>query len=189
MKKLITLILLLLLTSCTTVLTGKAPIYDLPYATDPNAPPIWKLGWQHGCYSGFSAFGNEFYKSQYKFTQDMRYVRDETYFKGWMDAFNYCRAYVNRSLAGDELSYEENPTLFSTKSLDITTGNKRDDPRIYKTGFFSGRSNEGFFSSMFDVKIPGYGSTAWGASADECDWLNRCGADKPKDPIDALIGK
>ncbi len=119
----------------------------------------------------------------------MRYVNDDTYFKGWTDAFNFCRAYVNRTLAGDtKVSYEENPTVFSTTSLDITFGNKRNDPTLYKTGLFGGRSNKGFFSDMFDVQLPGYGSTAWGASADECDWLNRCGDDKPKDPMDALLG-
>lgn len=188
MKNIITLFILFILTSCGAILS-KAPIYDLPYSTDPKAPPIWKLGWQHGCYSGFSAYGNDFFKSQYKFTQDMRYINDETYFKGWTDAFNFCRAYVNRTLSGDSLSTEENPTLFSPNKLDTTFGNKRNDPTLYKTGLFSGRSNKGFFSSMFDVEIPGYGSTGWGESADECDWLNRCGSDIPKDDIDAIMGQ
>lgn len=184
------LLTVLSLCSCDYAFTGK-PTYDLPYQVDESAPPLYKLGWQHGCYSGFSAYGNNWYKSQYKFTQDMRYVGEDMYFKPWTDGFNYCRAYVNRTLAGDrKVDYQENPTLFSTTGLTITSGNLRDDPTIYKTGIFGGRSSEGMIGGgpFNAVKLPWMGSAAWGASVDSCDWLNRCGDDKPKDAVDAMLG-
>ncbi len=189
MRLFYTFALLFLLSSCDYVFTPK-PTYDLPYEVDPTAPPLYKLGWQHGCYSGFSAYGNNWYKSQYKFTQDMRYVHEDMYFKPWTDGFNYCRAYINRTLSGDPRKNQENPTLFSTDSLNITSGNLRDDPAIYKTGVFSGRSTEGVIGGgpFNAVKLPWLGSAAWGESVDECDWLNRCGDDKPVDPIDAMLG-
>ncbi len=191
MRVLVTLSLLFLLTSCDYMFTGK-PVYDLPYEVDPSAPPLYKLGWQHGCYSGFSAYGNAYYKSLYKFTQDMRYVHEDMYFKPWTDGFNYCRAYVNRSLAGDtKIDSHENPSVFSSSDLNIATGNIRDDPTIYKTGLFGGRSSAGVIGGgpTNAVSLPGYGSTAWGASAEECDWLGRCGEDIPEDPLDALLGQ
>lgn len=165
-----------------------SPLYDLPYSYDPGAPETWKLGWQHGCKSGLSAYGSDYYKSIYKFTQDVTRINDKLYYKGWNDSFNFCRSYVNRGLAGTSKSRDSVPALFAGSSLDITRAGKRDDPAILKTGIFSGYDNKGLFGDAFTLYTPGYGSTAWGSQVDECDWLNRCGDDKPKDPIDALIG-
>ena len=183
---LIIIALSLMLASC---FARSSPVYDLPYSYDPNAPETWKLGWQHGCESGLSVYGSDYYKSIYKFKQDVTRVNDNFYYKGWNDSFNFCRSYINRTLAGDSKSRDVVPALFSSDNLDITRAGKRDDLAILKSGIFSGTDSKGMFGNAFTLYTPGYGSTAWGASVDECDWLNRCGADKPKDPIDALMGQ
>lgn len=167
------------------------PSYDVTVTYDESAPPEWKLGWQHGCESGFSAYGNNYYKTLYKFHQDVSMVKNEYYFKAWNDGFNFCRAYINRNLSGDYKSYEAVPSLLSPNNLDITQGKRRDDSPVVKQSVFGGggKAEEGLFHDMFNVKTPGFGSTAWGASVNKCDWLNRCGEDKPKDPMDALMGR
>ena len=174
----------LLLTSC---FTRSNPTYDLLYSYDPDAPETWKLGWQHGCESGYTAYGTNIYGSMYTFKQDVTRINDQYYYKAWNDAFNICRAYINRYTGGDS-KVRKNPAVFTSDDLRITNTGLRDDAPITKTGLFSGTSGTGLFGDAFDLQTPGYGSTAWGANVDECDWLNRCGSDKPKDPIDALLG-
>lgn len=156
------------------------PVYDLPYAYDDRAPPLWKLGWEHGCKSGFTVYGSNFYRTLYKFTQDVDRMKDETYYKAWMDSFNYCRHYINRYLAGESFSYQGTPGVISSTGINITSGDKRDDRALTATGLFSNeKTNKGLFSSMFDVNVQ---SNSWGNNVEEdCDWLNRCGADKPAD--------
>jgi len=192
MKKLLYILLLFALSSSVTACFSRTkPLYDLTVSYDQSAPPEWKLGWQHGCESGLSAYGNDYYKTLYKFKQDVTMVKNELYFKAWNDGFNFCRASINRSLAGDYKSAESMPTLFSTENLDVTLSKRRDTSPIVNNGVFGNgeKTDRGMFADMFDVKTPGYGSTAWGASVDSCDWLNRCGEDKPKDPIDAIMGQ
>lgn len=187
MKNIFTFFLIMFLTSCAARLK---PSYDLVISYDESAPPEWKLGWQQGCESGLSAYGNDYYKTLYKFKQDVSMVKNEYYFKAWNDSFNYCRASINRSLAGDYKRNEDVPALFSSHNLDITTSGKRDIAPIVNQSVFGtgGKQARGAFADMFDVKAPGYGSMSWGSSVDKCDWLNRCGDDKPKDPMDALMG-
>jgi hypothetical protein len=189
MKFFLNIFLILILTSLLTgCFTRSRPVYDLPYSYDEKAPPIWKLGWQHGCKSGLSAYGTNWHKQQYTFTQDVTKINNEIYYKAWNDSFNVCRAYANRVNGGDSKTREDRPVLFSPDDMDITNSGRRDDLVILKTGLFEGQSNKGFFGDAFEVNTPGYGSTAWGANVEECDWLNRCGDDIPKDPMDALLG-
>lgn len=173
--------------------TTTRPSYDLTISYDESAPPEWKLGWQHGCESGLSAYGNNYYKTLYKFKQDVSMIKNEYYFKAWNDGFNFCRASINRTLAGDYKTDEGTPGILSTKNLDITQSGRRDVAPMVRQGIFGigGKEERGLMADMFDVKVPGTGSTAWGASPynGTCDWLNRCGADKPKDPMDALMGQ
>lgn len=158
------------------------PVYDLPYSYDEKAPDMWKLGWQQGCKSGFSVYGTNFHRALYKYTQDVEKMKDGTYYKAWLDSFNYCRHYMNRYLAGESLSHQTVPGVFSSKSLNITSSGLRDNRPLTTTGLFSSeKTNKGLFSDMFEFNLLGHGSTAWGASVDECDWLNRCGSDKPAD--------
>ena len=133
------------------------PLYDAPYTYDENAPDIWKLGWQHGCKSGFAAYGNSYYKTLYNFEQDIEKVKNPTYFKAWMDSLNYCRSIINRSLAGSSITgAPKRSGIFANKGFNITSGNKRDDQAIFKTGLFEGTSDEGFFGSMFNFNLPGW---------------------------------
>jgi hypothetical protein len=181
----------LLLASCAAAATK--PMCDLTVSYDESAPPEWKLGWQHGCESGLSAYGNNYYKTLYKFHQDITMIKNEYYFKAWTDAFNFCRSSVNRSLGGDMKQREDVPSLMSTNNLDITKGSKGDNATIVKQGLFGTdlKEERGLFSDMFDVKSPGYGSMSWGHDPynGKCDWLNRCGNDIPKDPMNALMGQ
>jgi len=158
------------------------PVYDLPYAYDDSAPDMWKYGWQHGCKSGFTVYGSNFHRTLYKFAQDVKKMSDTTYYKAWMDSFNYCRHYINRYLAGESFSYQETPSALGN-GISITGGDKRDNRSLTATGVFSSeKTDAGLFSSMFDVKAPGYGDSAWGSDVpNKCDWLNRCGDDKPDD--------
>ena len=191
MKKICYIFLLSLpLASC---FATTKPSYDLTVSYDQSAPPEYKLGWQHGCESGLSAYGNNYYKSLYKFKQDLTMIKNEYYFKAWNDSFNFCRSSINRSLAGDYKGQEDAPALLSTSNLDITRGQKGDIATMVKWGAFGGggKDEKGLMSDMFNVQVPGYGSTAWGASPynGKCDWLGRCGDDIPKDPMDALMGQ
>lgn len=63
-----------------------------------NAPPNYKQGWADGCESGYSAFGNSFYKTVYRLKKDRSLVNDRIYLRAWTDAFDYCRSKVNREL-------------------------------------------------------------------------------------------
>ena len=167
---------------------SSAPVYDLPYSYDENAPDIWKLAWEHGCKSGLSAYGNNFYKTFYKLTQDVDKMKNPTYLKGWKDSFNHCRSYVNRYLAGESRSSEEIPAVIGNSNIDFKGGNKRDDPVLLKAGF-TGTSDQALLAEMFNFTIPGWGETARIVRGDpDCDWLNRCGADKPQDPMEAFLG-
>jgi len=169
------------------------PTYDMTVAYEESAPPEYKLGWQQGCASGISVYGNNYYKSMYKFQQDLSMIKNEYYFKAWNDSFNFCRSAINRTLAGDYKESPAIPSLLSNKNLNVTNGSKRDNAPITKQGIFGTdvKGERGLFSSLFDVKSPGYGSMAWGANPynGKCDWLNRCGEDIPKDPMDVLMGQ
>lgn len=162
-----------------------APLYDLPYSVPANAPPLWKKAWEDGCKTGLSAYGNDYLKSFYEFTQDTPMMKDPTYSKGWTDSFNFCRAYVNRTLAGETFSKEERPTLLSTRNLNLKMGNRRNDRDVMGTGYLSHIQENKPFVNLFvnEVYAPGYGSTEWGSDSviGDCDWLDRCGKDKPAD--------
>jgi hypothetical protein len=176
--------LALMLNAC---ILSSRPLYELPTTYDEEAPDIWKLAWQDGCQSGYSVYGNSMFKQMYKFKQDVTKMSNPTYYKGWRDAFNYCRAYVNRYLAGESKTTEESPKVLSDNSLDFKFGNKRDDAGILKRGLFSsGKDTGGLFSGIFTLSVPGYDGIP--NTDGSCDWLNRCGDDKPKDPFDAMLG-
>lgn len=169
------------LQSCST------PVYDLPYKVQEDAPPMWKLGWEHGCKTGLSAYGNDVYKTFYNYTQDVTKMKDVYYSKGWTDSFNFCRAYVNRYLAGESFSKEPVPTLFSTSNLNVKSqGQRRNDRVAIGAGYFTPiQENQSFFE-VYDNQFmaPGFGSTEWGSDAAigsaHCDYLGRCDEDRPK---------
>ncbi len=141
------------------------PLYLKPYEAPVGAPPDYTLGWEHGCKSGFAAFGADFHKTLYEFTQDVSMINNPTYFKAWTDSFNYCRAYINRYLAGGySFATTENPTIFSRRNLSLQGYDIRTKSPDNGTLF-------GVFEGVDPV---GWGSNAWGKNVEcEADWLNR----------------
>lgn len=122
-----------------------------------NASPVYKKGWEQGCESGLAAYGNYYYKTFYHFTHDPELIDNGQYYKAWGDAFNYCRAYVNRYLAGGFLFGEgfntSDPETFGNAAL-------RSNRDIEDGGF------TGFPPFMQAVSPPGWGDTSWGGSTD-----------------------
>jgi hypothetical protein len=168
--------LLLVLFVALAVQSCKRPNYDLPYSYPENAPEVWKLAWQHGCRSGFSVYGNLWYKTWYHFEQDVSRIDDPIYYKGWMDSFNYCRAYINRSLAGDSVgAAQDSIALFSNSRIGTITGNKRDSKAV--------NGSDRLFGNLFrGVDAPGWNEEWKGYNGEEsCDWLGRCGSAKRGD--------
>lgn len=79
-------------------------IYDHPPENKNNGKPYPELyvdGWRDGCETGVAGNTNTFYKFYHNFKQDAMKAQDETYHKGWYDAFFYCGRYIyqyNRKL-------------------------------------------------------------------------------------------
>lgn len=125
---------------------GKAP---------ENATPEYKKGWKEGCESGLATYSNYYYKTFYHFTHDPKLLDHPKYSKAWTDSFNYCRAYVNRYLAGGFLFGEgfnnSDPEPFGNRNLRFTNP-----------------INEGGSIWLIDpIDPPGWGKNAWGANVEE----------------------
>lgn len=67
-----------------------------PYglAPTPEGTAIFKQGWEDGCDTGLSAYGNDTYKRLYTFKQDLVLVDNPEYYRAWKDAYLYCRWYA-----------------------------------------------------------------------------------------------
>lgn len=59
-----------------------------------DAPEAYKKGWNDGCDTGLSEFAGSYYKSFYKFTQDVKMVDDPVYYQVWKAAEQYCKHYT-----------------------------------------------------------------------------------------------
>lgn len=162
-------IMLVSLVGCKSVGAAFPRVYDIPYAYPEDAPEEWKKGWEHGCKSGYSAYGNMYYKTLYKYEQDPVMMRHAYYAKAWLDAFGYCRTYVNRYLAGepfggDKTKYE----LFSSSSLSVGGGDHR------STSLVNQRWGLELDQWYGGIDSPGYGTLGWGANVPcQTDWLGR----------------
>lgn len=98
MKNIIVILLLLLAVSaCKPRFVGLASV--------PDGPPDFQDGWKDGCDTGIAEYSSSFYKTLYKFKQDPYRTTDETYYRAWLDAKNYCSIYGLRwaNNAADEL--------------------------------------------------------------------------------------
>lgn len=91
LKKLLVVIFSLLLS-----LGGCAAPKPLGLAKTPDGPPNFRQGWEDGCETGMATESNSYYKTFYKFKQDPYQVTDPMYFETWVDAFRYCRDYVDK---------------------------------------------------------------------------------------------
>lgn len=147
--------------------------YDMPYVIPPeDAPEEYKLGWEHGCKSGLSAYGNDYYKALYSYTQDVTLVNNKIYFNAWTDSFNYCRAYINRYLGGESFTQvpeDETYAIFSPRNFKLKPYDLRNKKDVHKDWGFS------MFSGL---NTPGWGEHTMGGFFNETDWLGRSGNDK-----------
>ena len=146
-------------------------IYQLPYKAPPNAPQEYKLGWEHGCKSGLAAYGNDFYKTFYKFTQDLKLIRNPVYYKAWSDSFHYCRAYVNRLLAGYSfrgVPEGEVDPIFDPKTITIR-------PVYDQRNESNTKGYDSLKVPLFEgLELPGWNENGWGSDvACQSDWLGR----------------
>lgn len=61
--------------------------------------PLYQKAWVEGCESGFSVYGNSYWRSFYTYRIDVRLMsQNRFYSRVWWDSFNYCRHYLNRYL-------------------------------------------------------------------------------------------
>lgn len=87
MRKLFLMASLVLMQSC---VGGPHPMFmDM----DPPGSPEFKMGFKHGCESGFATYGTIFNKSYYEFYQNYDMLENIDYDRAWHEAFNYCRHY------------------------------------------------------------------------------------------------
>ena len=77
-------------------LGGCAKPVPFRLADTPDGPPNFKQGWEDGCETGLATESTTFYKSFYKFKQDPYQITDPLYFETWVDAYRYCRDYVDK---------------------------------------------------------------------------------------------
>ena len=63
-------------------------------ADAPEGSPVFKRGWNDGCETGMTTYGNDVYKITYGWKQDPKMVLNDEYYRAWKDAYTYCRWYV-----------------------------------------------------------------------------------------------
>lgn len=52
--------------------------------------PTFRQGYQDGCASGYSGYGNNFNKFFFTWKQDPALLNDPVYYQIWKDAYSYC---------------------------------------------------------------------------------------------------
>jgi hypothetical protein len=80
-------------------LAACAPKNYAQFPKAPPGPPEYQQGWQDGCESGYSTYGNSMYKTFYHYKMDPNLRNNDIYYRTWNDAFNYCRAWVKHDQA------------------------------------------------------------------------------------------
>ncbi len=61
-----------------------------------DGPPAFRQGWEDGCFTGMGTESNTYYQHFYHFKQDVSQIMNDQYFEAWVDAFRYCRDYVDK---------------------------------------------------------------------------------------------
>ncbi len=94
MKKYLALLAIVFLAGCNSFDS------DLPYKPGfmpelPKGSPEFTQGWKDGCATGLSAYGNDMYKTVYRYRKTPEYETNATYTGAWRDAYQYCRQYAN----------------------------------------------------------------------------------------------
>lgn len=165
LRNLLVILLLVIMTAAC-----KPRPFGMAYAPS-DAPPMYQDGWEDGCSSGLAAYGNDVYKAFYSYKQDVQKIKDRTYYKAWIDSFNYCRAYVNRYLIDGYWSQDgfEEGDMRSRKVMEGASLGIGSNP-LNTPGYYG----EGPFSTGFQ----GLNRNLTGSffSTDESDWLGREGS-------------
>ncbi len=91
-------LLLLLLQSCYNTPDSLKPGAWVFKQVPKDAPPIFKQAWIDGCKTGLASMSNSYYKSFYRFTQNPVLRKNPTYYKTWVDTYNFCRHYIYGTL-------------------------------------------------------------------------------------------
>ncbi len=129
-----------------------------------DAPEEYKLGWKDGCESGFASYGNDYYKTFYKFHYDMELMRtNKLYMRIWKDSYKHCRSHVNRHL---------NDGWFWGEGWDGDNENSPFDGGSIRNRL-STLQGPGLPPIFSPLSTPGWGPQAWGAQVPEGDWLGR----------------
>lgn len=92
-------ILVLILICTVSGCTKGNPFKPVPFGVQmqhkhANASPLYRKGWDDGCNTGMGTMTYSYYKSFYKFKQDVNLVDNPEYYKAWKDAYTYCRHYA-----------------------------------------------------------------------------------------------
>ncbi len=134
------------------------------YMPGDEYPEEYKLGWKHGLESGLSVYGNTLYKASYSYRQDIDMMKNATYSKAWVDAFNYGRAISNKSLV-EGMWWSEG---FKPNSAynPLGSGDTRDPKTVHE--------DLGLEFSIFQgLNTPGWGEHTWHDTDEVGDWLGR----------------
>lgn len=82
---------------CLSVMSGCKYVTQPPFVgfelPEDAGPPIYRLGYKHGCKSGFGAYAVAFYKPFNKWEQDPELVDNKMYYQIWKDAYSFCAMY------------------------------------------------------------------------------------------------
>ena len=128
---------------------------------------IQNKAFKEGCESGFSVYGNTYWRTFYHYKSDLKLMNsNKIYSRIWWDSFNYCRHYVNRYLMDGYFS-AEGPGSGKDENFN---GNLRNTKFIESKGFT--------FPLWDGLNTPGWGEHTWGGSVGGADWLGRSGKDK-----------
>ena len=132
---------------------------------------LYQKAWAEGCESGFSVYGNDYWRSFYHYKSDIKLMNtNKLYSRIWWDSFNYCRHYVNRYLQDGFWGSES----FGSGKRENFNKDLRNTKVIEVEGFS--------FPNWDGATTPGWGSHAWGAQVESSDWLWREGKDKAQWP-------
>lgn len=133
--------------------------------------PVYQKAWHEGCESGFSAYGNDYWRSFYHYKADIKLMNsNKLYSRIWWDSFNFCRHYVNRY----QMDGFWGGAGFGAGKRENFNQDLRNPKVIQEAGFS--------MPYWGGADIPGWGGMAWGSDVEGSDWLGREGDMKAQWP-------
>lgn len=129
-----------------------------------DSPIEYQLAWKDGCESGFASYGNDYYKTFYKFHYDPHLMeKSKLYLRMWKDSYKHCRSYINR---------EFNDGWFWGGGWSGSNSNSPFLPGSIRDGL-STEQGPGLPPIFQPLDTPGWGKWAWGGAVPKGDWLGR----------------